>query len=135
DVPPLAKPVVSSRRTISKLTLAGGGTMLAAGAVLGFVAHRRYDAQFNASNTGPCKEQLSGPPICSEDGFFAVEKARSLGNLGTIIGGVGIGALLAGGYLWFSAPSSPAAGPMERKLAVVPQLSPSGGGLTVLGRF
>lgn len=140
DVPRLARAVVSSRPTIGKIALASGGAMLAAGVVLGFVAQHRYDAQFNDSNTGPCKVQPSGPPACSVDGFSAVDRARTLGNIGTVVGTVGVAALLTGGYLWYFAPKAPragtaTAGTAERKVSVLPQLSAGGGGLAVFGRF
>ena len=136
EIPVLAKAQVSSRRTIGKLAVAGGAAMLTAGVVLGLVADHRYDAQFNDTNTGPCKLQPSGPPACSEDGFSAVQSARTFGNVGTVVGGVGLAAIAVGGYLWFTAPKSPAAGTAERKVGIAPQLAPGGGGgLAVFGRF
>jgi hypothetical protein len=132
EVPALAKPVTSSRPTIGKLTLASGGAMLAAGAILGYVANRRYDAQFTS---GACMTRPDLPPACDNEGADAVGRARTLGNVGTVIGGVGIAAMLAGGYLWFFAPKSPAGAAAERKLTVVPRLAPDGGGIAVFGRF
>lgn len=135
DVPPLAKAVISSRPTVGKIALASGGAMLAAGVVLGFVAQRRYEAQFEPEGSAPCQAQPSGPPVCNDDGFSAVGQARTLGNVGTVVSIVGIAAIFTGGYLWYTAPKSPAPGTAERKVTVLPQLGPGGGGLAVFGRF
>jgi hypothetical protein len=139
SIPPLAKAQTSSRRTVGTISLASGAAMLTAGVVLGYVAHRRYDAQFEPPSGGgdpPCKPAVGDvPPTCNSDGFSAVEKARTLGNVGTVIGSVGLAAILVGGYLWYSAPRSPAPGTAERTVGIAPQLSPTGGGLAVFGRF
>lgn len=141
DIPPLAKAQVSARPTIGKISVAGGAAMLTAGVVLGFVAHRRYDAQFEAPGGGGTPNCVPAvgdvPPTCNGEGFSAVEKARTLGNVGTVVGSVGLAAVLVGGYLWYTAPKSPArsAGAGERTVGIAPQLSGSGGGVTVFGRF
>ena len=135
EVPALAKPVTSSRPMLGKLAIAGGGAMLVAGAVLGYVAHLRYEDQFTGAPDSPCTESPNARPSCDADGFSAVGRARTLGNVGTVVGVVGVAAIAAGGYLWFSAPKSNAGGAAERKLAVVPQVAPGGGGVAVFGRF
>lgn len=135
EVPALAKPVTSSRPMLGKIVLAGGGAMLVTGAVLGYVAHLRYEDQFTDTSGSPCKELMNQPPQCTPEGFSAVGRARTLGNVGTILSVVGIAAIAAGSYLWFFAPKSGGAGAAERKLAVTPQLSPGGGGVVVFGRF
>ena len=135
-VPALSRP--SSRRSLGKLVVAGGATTAVAGVVLGLLANRRYDRQFvdpdgdGGSMTAPCM-QVGGTRTCSSsEGYAAVQSARTLGNVGTVVGSIGVAAVLAGGYLWIFGPKHPAG---EPRVSVVPHAGPDGGGLTVLGRF
>lgn len=48
-----------------------------------------------------------------------------------IIGGVGVAAAAGGIVLWLTAPKET----VERRAAVVPQVSPDGAGLAVVGTF
>jgi hypothetical protein len=134
EVPALAKPVTSTRPMIGKIAVAGGGAMLATGVILGYVAHRRYEDQFTG-DPRPCTTRDGAPPLCTNQGADAVGRARTLGNAGTVLGVVGVATIAVGGYLWFFAPKSGGAAAAERKLAVMPQLAPDGGGIAVFGRF
>lgn len=128
-VPPLERP--SSRRTIGKISVAAGGAAITAGVVLGLVARSRYHRY--ADDTARCSKAEGGPLICDGSAYSGVRSALQLGDIGSIVGGVGIAAVLAGSYLWFFAPTPYAA--EQRRVSVVPHAWPGGGGLAVFGRF
>lgn len=124
EIPVLATPVVrSSRRTIGRITVVSGAAALTIGVGLGFWAKSRYDAQFEG-DPPPCNAQGQ----CLGDGQVEVERARQLGTIGTVVGAIGVGALVVGGYLWFTGERS---GPVQ----VTPTLGPEGGGVAAFGRF
>lgn len=129
-VPALERSVTvgNARRTIGKITLATGGAAVATGVVLGVLAWQRYDKQFPTH----CQDRASGP-ICDSVGYPELEKARTLGNVGTTVFIAGAAAVAVGGYLWLRAPSSSAR--TERTLSVLPQVSSDGGGVVAVGRF
>jgi hypothetical protein len=145
-VPALAKP--SPRRTIGKITLVSGAAAAATGVVLGYVAHRRYEDYKNRTDENGdayCHED-NGHLLCKDGDVLAgARSARQLGTVGTIVGAVGVAAILTGGYLWVFAPrtyadregqgGNGAEARGRRGVSVVPQLSPGGGGLAVFGRF
>jgi hypothetical protein len=127
-VPPLERP--SSRRTIGKISVAAGGAAITAGVVLGLVARSRYNRY--ADDMARCTRAEGGPLICESSAYSGVRSALQLGDIGSIVGGVGIAAVLAGSYLWFFAPKPYAE---QRRVSVVPRVTPGGGGLAVFGRF
>lgn len=120
EVPELKKGVTvkgSSRRATGIIFTVAGGTFLATGAVLGLVARSKYK---------DCPDDICVPGVQSEN-----EKARTFGSVGTVVGAVGIVAAGIGVYLWISAPKDPT----ERRVAVVPSVTPESAGLTAIGRF
>lgn len=127
DVPVLKKAVTvtkSSRKTIGIITAASGGALVVTGVVLGLVARSKYNDNFP-----PCDgETKTCPPEVQPD----VERARTIGQAGTVVGAVGIAAIGVGAYLWLSAPREREA---ERNVTVVPTLTPESAGLTAVGRF
>lgn len=129
-IPALARSVTvnSSQRTIGKITAATGIAAVGTGIALIVIARGRYDAQFTS---GECRELASGTLQCDPDGYGATNSALTLGRVGIVIGGVGIAAVAAGTYLWLRGPK----GSAERRVSVVPQLGPSGGGFVAVGRF
>lgn len=134
-VPPLEKP--TSRRTIGKIAVASGGAAIATGIVLGYFAQNRYD-RFSklTDDTGrPLCNEMDGRLLCEGRAYTGVRSALQLGDIGTIVGGVGIAAVVAGGYLWLFTPE-PYAGRRDRgRVSVVPHVAPGGSGVAVLGRF
>jgi hypothetical protein len=132
-VPALQRP--SSRRTIGKITLASGGAAVVTGIVLGYIAQSRYDRyRYDDDGMDLCpNNDVSGGLLCTDATVYErLRSARQLGNVGTIVGGLGVAAMLAGGYLWYFAPK-----PYHERpaISIVPEVGPDGGGLTVFGRF
>ena len=133
DVPELKKGVTtvkSSRRTIGIITTAAGGAILATAVVIGLVANSRYDKQFQGNDPGRC---MGDPIICDPDHHTKAENARTLATIGTYVGGVVISAVAVGAVVWFTAPKDKDL--KERKLSVLPSVTPESAGITAFGRF
>jgi len=127
EIGELAKSVTvkSSRRTIGIITTASGAAAIATGVVIGLVAKRRYDDQFGP---GLCE----GDPVrCPPENQTQTENARTLGNVGTVVGAVGLAATGVGLYLWLRAPKSTE----QRQVSILPHVSPESAGLAAVGRF
>lgn len=110
-----------SRKTLALATVGGGVALLGAGVALGFTAKGKYDDVACTAGDGP-------PTGCSTDELDAIDKARTRGNVGTIVGGIGVVAIAAGAYLYLTAPG-------ERAVAVAPVVSPDEVGVAFSGRF
>ncbi len=126
EVPPLGASVVtSSRRTIGKLAVVAGLATTGAGVALVLVARSRYDAPFES---GECNRTTLA---CNSDqGSSAVESARTLGDVSTVVTIVGLGATVAGAYLWLRAPQA-----SERAVTVLPHVLHEGVGFVAVGRW
>jgi hypothetical protein len=125
EIPELTASVIkSSRRTIAKIGVAAGGGLAVSGIVLGLVARSRYNSTFDAE----CDARNN---VCSAQGASDIESARTLGNVGTAITVLGLGTAIAGGVLWYLAPSAAA----ERKVSVLPQLTPGTAAVVAVGHF
>lgn len=113
-------PPKSSRKKIAIGVGVAGIVGLGAGIGLGVSAKGQYDDV-------PCT--ATDPPTgCTPDEESRIDKARSRGNLGTIVGGVGIAALAAGAVLYLTAPK-------ERTVAVSPVVGDREIGVAFSGRF
>ena len=135
-VPRLGYPVVKkTRRTIGKVVTGLGVGMMGAGVVLGLVAKGHYDAQFQAAtgSTPHCTKAAdsNSKPMCDPVGYGATGNARTLGNVGSVVGIAGIAAFGVGAYLWFFAPSDNA----ERSVAIVPTFDRQSAGLAAIAHF
>jgi tetratricopeptide (TPR) repeat protein len=132
-IPPLGLPVVNhGRRTLGKVLTFGGAGLLATAVVIGTVADLKYNALFHDKNpaTGMtyCQRQMSGPPLCDQDGQPKSETYRTIGNVGTAVGVGGVVVAGVGAYLWFF-------GPHDERLAFLPRVDPGQAGLVAFGRF
>lgn len=123
EAPVEAAPVVverrrERRRVIAGIATAGGGAvMLGASVVIAARAKGDWDAAV--------REACGGDPrACTVEGVERTRDARRWGDVATIVGGIGIGAIAAGAVLWWTAP-----------VEVRPQVSADGAGVSVLGRF
>jgi tetratricopeptide (TPR) repeat protein len=131
-VPALARPTTvtvvhrtdSSRRPLGILVTAGGGALAATGLVLGLVARSRY-------NDAIANDCPGGAQHCDSKGFAATQSARSLGNVGTILGAAGVVAAAVGAVVWLRAPTEHE----TRGVAVVPALAPGTAGIVAVGHF
>ena len=114
---------VGARRTVGKIVTISGGVFVAAGVILGFVANNRYDDQFPVH----CSKDTK---LCDGDGQTETERARTLGVVGTVAGGVGVAAVAVGLYLWIRSPRE-----SQKRVAVLPHLTPGEAGVVAVGRF
>lgn len=111
----------SSRKVIAIGVGVAGVVGLGAGIGLGVSAKGQYDDI-------PCTQQGSPPTGCTPDEEDRIDKARSRGNLGTIVGGVGVVAIAAGVVLYITAPE-------DRAVAVAPVVTTNQLGVAFTGRF
>jgi hypothetical protein len=100
----------------------GGGGLVATGVVLGLVARGNYQHQFDASNCS----KIGGQSVCNGTGLTSQRSAITLGNVGTVVGVIGVAAIGAAAIVFVTAP---------RDVAIVPTASEHGGGVAVSGRF
>lgn len=114
-------PPRSSREVIAIGVAAAGVVGLGAGVGLGLMAKGQYDDV-------PCTQQGSPPTGCTPDEESRIGDARARGNLGTIIGGVGVAAIAAGVVLYVTAPD-------DRAVAVTPVVGGGELGVAFGGRF
>jgi len=120
--------VKSSRRTIGKITTATGIAALGTGVVLGLIAKSDYDAA-----TETCDRiTVDGEQVwqCDSAGFAGTRSARTLGTVGTVVGGLGLAAVGVGAFLWLRGPKD-----SEPRVSVRPQLGPDGVGIAAVGHF
>lgn len=114
EIPHLDK--ASHRKLYGTIGMAAGGAFVATSAILFGVAHSRYDSAF----PDHCDHVTGG---CDHEGQQTTDSARSLGNVGTVFGVVGLVAVAAGAALYFTAPHVEA--------VVVPTTQ----GVAIAGRF
>ena len=124
-VPALRKgTVTSSRKTIGKIVTISGGVALASGVVIAMVARNRYNNAFDRYCDDDDKE-------CDPQGLSDTRSARTLGNVGTVIGAIGLVGAGVGLYLWLRAPAEG----RSRGVSLLPQLDPGAPGVVAVGRF
>ncbi len=116
-----------SRRTVGKIVTISGGVFIASGILIGVLANNRYDDQF-AGAPPNCDKATKQ---CNGDGQTETERARTLGVVGTVVGGVGVAAAAVGLYLWIRSPTES----RDNRVSLVPHLTPGEAGVVVLGRF
>ncbi|MBK7194103.1 MAG: hypothetical protein IPH80_16610 [Myxococcales bacterium] len=122
DVPSPPRPTAAvdpgaGRRRLGLVVGGVGVAGLGAGIAIGLVAKGRY------ADAG-----CDGGVCATSADLDAANDARSLGTVGTIVGGVGAVAIAAGAVLWLTAPKA-------RSLEVAPTASADGAGVVVVGRF
>jgi serine/threonine-protein kinase len=111
----------SPRKKIGLVVGAVGLAALGGGVALGLSAKGQYDDV-------PCTQGSSPPTGCTPAEEERISDARSRGNLGTIVGGVGVAALLGGAVLYLTAPD-------ERPVKVAPLVTGRALGVAFAGRF
>ena len=126
EVPELKKGVTvkgSSRKSIGIIVTAAGGAAIVTSQILGLYARSKY----NTNHDKGCDMN----DVCSAEEQSQTEKARTVGNVGTVVGIVGVAAAGVGLYLWITAPKEPT----EKRLTFVPNVTPESAGLAAIGRF
>ncbi len=124
DAQPETHPV--ERRQHSRVVLAaglgiGGAALLGTSTAMAFVAKSHYDSVVGTGK--PCDAQVR----CTTDAAYNKAKdAVGLANAATVVGIVGLAAVVAGGVVYFTAP---------KELVVAPAASAQGGGITLSGTF
>jgi len=133
-IPGLARSVTikSSRRRIGLITTIAGGAAAGTGLGIGLYARNLYHKQFD---NGQCTTDPVKGDRCTPDGLTQTNRARTLGNVGTVIGVAGVIAAGVGAYLWVRSPDSTPSDTSDKKLTLVPQISSDGLGVVAAGRF
>jgi hypothetical protein len=108
------------RVVMAETITALGGAGLVTGVVLGLVARSKY----NTAVHDHCVDD--NPPQCDATGYTSANNAITLANVGTVFAVVGVGAIIAGGVVYFTAP---------KELVVTPTASAQGGGIAISGTF
>jgi len=122
-VPKLAKAVVSSRRTIGKIVTGSGALVVGTGIGLGLLARSRYNAVI-----AECPDL-----VCPDaDLHSKAESARTLGNVGTVLGVVGLATVAVGAYLWIRSPKESTTG---ARVSVVPHVGDGSAAIFAIGHF
>ncbi len=118
---PTAKVVQASpRKTYGKVALwSGVGLVVAASAVAGY-AWFSYDKLFD---DGDCDANR----VCNAHGVEVADRSKLLGNVATVVGGIGVAASLTGTVLLFTAP--------REEARIIPTGSSREVGFAITGRF
>lgn len=123
--PPLETHAVEKRKH-SRVVLAaelgaGGGALFLASGAIALVAKSRYDSVVGAGK--PCNQQAQ----CTDGtAYTKANDAVHLANAATVVGVVGLAAIIAGGVVYVTAP---------KEFVVAPAASSQGGGITLSGTF
>jgi tetratricopeptide (TPR) repeat protein len=113
------------RVRIGQIVLGGGVVFVAGASVVALLAKRSYDDALDAECDGD-------PAACSAEGVDRTSRARTRGNVATVIGGVGLAAIAAGLVVWLTAPEEPAD---QRGVSLAPLPVDGGAGLVLTGAF
>jgi hypothetical protein len=131
-IPVLAKSVIvkSSRLRIGQIATIVGGAGIGTGVGLGLYARHLYRKQFDSMACTPAEPD----DLCTPEGQTQTERARTFGNVGTVVSAAGILVAGVGAYLWFRSPKS-TSNDTNKKVAVVPEIRPDGLGVAAVGQF
>jgi Tetratricopeptide repeat len=115
-------------RFYGKLALYTGLGLVAAGGGLALWEWHRYDAQF-PGNCGGDRPPVDGRPACNAAGRAATDRARTYGNVASVVVGIGIAAAITGGIVVWRSPHR------ERRATIVPTASADQVGAMLIGDF
>lgn len=104
-IPALARSVTvtSSWRRIGQIaTLTGGAAFGTSIGLAGYGLHL-HNQQFDRHH---CMHRDTGPDACDPTGQSANERARTYGNVATVVGSIGLAVAAAGAVVWYLAPHS-----------------------------
>lgn len=95
--------VTSSRRRIGQIATLTGGVAFGTSIGLSLYGLHLHNQQFDQRN---CSHRDPGPDGCNGPGQSANDRARTYGNVATVVGGVGLAVATAGAVIWYLAPRS-----------------------------
>jgi hypothetical protein len=129
-VPKLGYPVTtcSSCRTIGKVGVAIGAASVVTALVLGYESHQHWNTAVDPANG--CTN-TNGTLVCPQKQVDKVNNARTLGNIGTVVGIAGGVVAIGGAALWYLSPHADSG----ERLAIVPVVSPTEAGFAAFARF
>ena len=117
--------VPSSRKTTGYIVGGIGAAGLVVGTVLAaVVAKGKYNDSLKECRTDK-------PDLCNAKGKDLRDSARSMGNVATIVGGLGAVALVAGGVMVLTAPADKKSG----RIVIAPTVGTQGAGAVIVGGF
>lgn len=102
-IPALARAVIviNSRRRIGQIATITGGAVFGTSIGLALWGRHLYRQQFDL---GRCTSLPTGVASCNTAGQTQTDKARTFGNVATVVGGIGLAAAAAGAVIWYLAP-------------------------------
>lgn len=126
-VPKLGYPVTScsSCRTIGKVGVAIGAAAVVTSIVLGIKSHGEWSDATKGCMT------VGGTLVCPQPLVDRVNDARTLGNVGTVVGVAGGILVIGGAALWYFSPHASSG----EHLAIIPVVSPTEAGFAAFARF
>jgi hypothetical protein len=129
-IPALARSVIvtSSWRRIGQITAITGGAAFGTSIGLALYGRHLYRQQFDQQH---CTSRPGGVTLCDDIGQPRTDKARTYGNVATVVGGIGLAAAAAGAVIWYLAPRSFQDAPPQ----VVLDVTGDRIGLAAAGRF
>jgi TctA family transporter len=129
DIPALGKAGGNPRRTFGKIAVFSGAGLFAASIGVALIAKSRQDG-------ANCMKDPNGGPdlICATaDDLSKFDGAKTLGNVGTVIGTVGVVGAVVGTVLWLTAPAERTDRPRAARLDVFGDGNSAG--VALRGRF
>jgi hypothetical protein len=104
-IPALARSVTvtSSWRRIGQIATLTGGAAFGTSIGLALYGRHVYQQQFDQQH---CGTNHGGGTSCDIIGQPKVDKARTYGNVATVVGGLGLAVAAAGAVVWYLAPHS-----------------------------
>jgi hypothetical protein len=122
--------VTSSRRRIGQIAIVTGGVAFGTSIGLALYGRHLHQQQFDQHHCGP---NNSGGTSCDTVGQPKIDKARTYGNVGTVVGSIGLAVAAAGAVLWYLAPHSFQSADAQPRVAL--DVTGDHVGVVALGRF
>ena len=121
--------VTSSWRRIGQITTFTGGAAFGISIGLAGYGLHLHNQQF----PGHCTHFSSGIDGCDSTGLSNIERARTYGNVATVVGGVGLAVAAAGAVVWYLAPRSSRTADAQPRVTL--DVTADHVGVIALGRF
>jgi hypothetical protein len=131
-IPALARSVTvtSSWRRIGQIATITGGAAFGASIGLAFYGLHVHNQQFDQQN---CTHRDNLPDGCNGTGQSNNARARTYGNVATVVGGVGLAVAAAGAVLWYLAPRSSQSADTQPRVTL--DVTADHLGVVAIGRF